>query len=496
MDTDRERRILTRITRIIANLRMKRSGTKSAIGLAVLCALLPAGCAVGPNYKRPPVNAPGAFRNDTEVQTNSFANLPWWQVFHDETLQDLVRVALTNNYDLRIAVARVEQAQALEAQARAQYFPQVNYAAAAGRGKNVAGGAPAPTGTQGSVFGADVNASWEIDLWGQIRRLNESARAQYLGTEEARRDVMISLIGQVAQDYFQLLALDKRLQIARDSTNSFGESLRIFNDRLEHGVASKLETSSAEALMASAAATIPELEQQIAQQEDQLSVLLGENPRVIERGNPSLDNQLPPEVPAGLPASLLERRPDIREAEQELRSANAQVGVAVSDFLPQLNLTGLFGAVSPGLSAATSGGAVAWSVAAGLTGPLFHGGQLRAQYKEALAVRDQFALQYQATVLNAFGEVSDALVSREKLATAREQEGLAVVAYKEAVDISFKRYQQGQSSYYEVLQEQQLLFPAEDGLVQTQLNQLLAVVQLYRSLGGGWQVEDRSAKSE
>ena len=248
--------------------------------------------------------------------------------------------------------------------------------------------------------------------------------------------------------------------------------------------------------MASAAATIPELEQQIAQQEDQLSVLLGQNPRSIERGNPSLDNQLPPEVPAGLPSSLLERRPDIREAEQELKSANAQVGVAVSDFLPQLNLTGLFGVASPGLSAATSGGQVAWSIAAGLAGPLFHGGQLRAQYREALAVRDQFALQYQSTVLNAFGEVSDALVSREKLATAREQEGLAVAAYKEAVDISQKRYQQGQSSYYEVLQEQQLLFPAEDGLVQTQLNQLLAVVQLYRSLGGGWRVEDRNAKSE
>lgn len=466
---------------------MKRVGTNLAFGIAALCVLLAAGCAVGPNYKRPAVSAPGAFRNDPEVQTNSFANLPWWQVFHDETLQNLVRVALTNNYDLRIAVTRVMQAQAQAAEARSQYFPQANYALEAGKGKNVSGGAPAPTGTSGSIFGADVNASWEIDLWGQIRRLNESAKAQYLETEEARRDVMISLIGQVAQDYFQLLALDRRLQIARDSTNSFGESLTIFNERLQHGVASRLETSSAEALMASAAATIPELEQQIAEQEDQLSVLLGQNPRTIERGNPSLDGQFPPEVPAGLPSNLLERRPDIREAEQALRSANAQVGVAVSDFLPQLNLTGLFGGVTPELSAVSSGGDVAWSIAASLTGPLFHGGQLRAQYKLALAVRDQFALQYQQTVLNAFSEVSDALVSREKLALARDQEGRAVAAYKEAVDISMKRYQQGQSSYYEVLQEQQLLFPAEDSLVQTQLDQLLAVVQLYRALGGGWQ---------
>ena len=470
--------------------RMKQVGPILAFGIAALCGLMLAGCAVGPNYQRPPVNAPSAFRNDMEAQTNSFANLPWWQVFHDDTLQSLVRVALTNNYDLRIAVARVLEAQAQEAEARAQYFPQVNYAAEAGKGKNVSGGQPAPTGTGGSIFGADVNASWEIDLWGQIRRLNESARAQYLATVEARRDVLISLIGQVAQDYFQLLALDKRLQIARDSTNSFGQSLTIFNERLQHGVASRLETSSAEALMASAAATIPELEQQIAQQEDQLSVLLGQNPRSIERGNPSLDNQLPPEVPAGLPSSLLERRPDIREAEQELRSANAQVGVAVSDFLPQLNLTGLFGGVTPELAAASSGGDVAWSIAASLTGPLFHGGALRAQYKQTLATRDQFTLQYQETVLNAFSEVSDALISRQKLALAKDQEGLAVAAYRDAVDISMKRYQQGQSSYYEVLQEQQLLFPAEDSLVQTQLNQLLAVVQLYRALGGGWQNSD------
>src|SRR5579859_4570879 len=181
---------------------MKRVGTNITFGIAALCVLLAAGCAVGPNYKRPAVNAPGVFRNDAEVQTNSFANLPWWQVFHDETLQNLVRMALTNNYDLRIAVTRVMQAQALAAEARSQYYPQVNYAAAAGKGKNVSGGSPAPTGQSGSIFGADVNASWEIDLWGQIRRLNESAKAQYLETEEARRDVTISLIGQVAQDYF------------------------------------------------------------------------------------------------------------------------------------------------------------------------------------------------------------------------------------------------------------------------------------------------------
>jgi multidrug efflux system outer membrane protein len=459
-----------------------------------LCALLPAGCAVGPNYHRPPVSAPETFRSENEISTNSFADLPWWRVFHDDTLQNLIRTALTNNYDLRIAVTRVEQAGAIAAQARAQFFPQVNYAGFAGTGQNVADNMPSPTGTRGTVFGADANASWEIDLWGQIRRLNESARAQFLASREAQRDVTISLIAQVAQDYFQLLALDRQLEVARQSTNSFGESLKLFNEQLRGGVASKLETSSAEALMDSAAATVPELEQQIVLQENQLSVLLGRNPGAILREDTSLERQMPPDVPAGLPSALLERRPDIREAEQQLRSANAQVGVAVADFFPQLNLTGLFGGASPELSALTSGGDVAWSIAAGLTGPLFHGGQLRAQYAQARAIRDQFALQYQAAVLNAFQEVSDALISREKLADARTLQSRAVDDYKEAVKISMERYRLGNADYYEVLQEQQLLFPEEDSLVQTQLNQLLAVVQLYLALGGDWEAEETVVK--
>ena len=390
---------------------------------------------------------------------------------------------------MRIAVTRVEQARALAAQARSQFLPQLDYAGFAGKGRNVSANQPSPTGTGGAVIGGDVNASWEIDLWGRLRRLNESARAQYLASQEARRDVTISLIAQVAQDYFQLLALDQQLEIARQTTNSFGESLKIFDERLRGGVASKLETASAEALMDAAAATIPELEQQIQLQENELSVLLGQNPGAILRGNPALELQLPPEVPAGLPSTLLERRPDIREAEQQLRSANAQVGVARAAFFPQLNLTGLFGATSPELAASTAGGALAaWEIAAGLTGPLFHGGQLRAQYAQARAARDQAALHYQAAVLNAFQEISGALISREKLAAARAQQGRAVEAYKIAVKIALERYRLGNADYYEVLQEQQLLFPAENSLVQIQLNQLLAVVQLYRALGGGWEV--------
>lgn len=455
---------------------------------AALC--LFSGCAVGPNYQRPPISAPETFRGEDKktADTNSIAELPWWQVFQDENLQKLIRVALTNNYDLRIAVTRVEQSRAMYAEARAGFFPQLDYAASAGHGQNVgSGGTPSPTGTSGTIFTGDASAAWEIDLFGRIRRLNESARAKYFASQEARHDVIISLIAQVAQSYFQLVALDRELQIARDSTNSFGQSLKIFNERLVGGVASKLETSSAEALMDSAAATMPNLEQRIEMQENQLRVLLGQNPGAILRGDSSLEEQLPPEIPAGLPSWLLERRPDIREAEQQLRSANAQVGVAVADFFPQLNLTGLFGEVSPDLSTFLSGGGdVAWSVAAGLAGPIFHGGQLRAQYAQARATREQFALQYQATVLNAFQEVSDALITRRKSAVARTDQSRAVDAYKVAVKLSMERYRLGSADYYEVLQEQQQLFPAENSLAQSQLNQLLAVVQLYRALGGGW----------
>ena len=463
---------------------------RGSYGIQLLLGLLTLtfGCAVGPNYQPPPIHTPQTFRGENVMSTNSIASLPWWEVFHDVTLQGLIRTALTNNYDVRIAITRVEQARAFADQARSGFFPTLNYEAQAGRGKNMnLSGSPTPIGITANIFSADVNTSWELDLWGRIRRLNESARAQFLATQEAERDVTISFIAQVAQDYFQLLALDRELEVARETTNSFGLSLKLFNQRLTGGVATILETASAEALMDSAAATMPDLERQIVLVENHLSVLLGQNPGGIQHENVSLEKQSPPEIPAGLPSTLLERRPDIREAEQQLRSANAQVGVAVADFFPQLNLTGLLVQVSTEVSTFTAGAPNAWSVAAGLTGPLFQGGRLRAQYRQAKAARDQFALQYQYAVLNALQEVSNALVSREKFAAAGARQAHAVSAYKEAVRIAMERYRMGNASYYEVLQEQQLLFPAENTLVQTQLNELLSVVQLYRALGGGWE---------
>jgi len=453
----------------------------------LLCVLFAAGCVVGPDYKRPDARPPASFRGDEGARTNSLGDAPWPELFQDPALRELIQTALTNNYDLRLAVARVVEARAVLAQNRSLYWPQAAYEAGAGAGRNVTAGAPSNNGgPAGTSLGFDGSVSWEIDLWGRIRRLNESARAQYLATEEARRNVTLSLIAEVAGAYFQLLALDKELSIAQESTNSFAQSLAIFSQRLSGGVSSKLETASARAALAAAAAAIPELRRQIAVEENQLRILLGLPPGPVARGRAALEDQRLPDVPPGLPSALLERRPDIRQAEQLMRSANARVGVAQADFYPRLSLTALFGQVSPELSTLTSGSANAWEAAAELTGPIFEGGMLKGQLRQARAQWDEARLQYQATVLNALGEVANALAAREQLARERLEQARAVAAYQEAVQVASQRYLGGQANYYELLQEQQQLFPAQDALTRTLLNQLLATVQLYKALGGGW----------
>jgi multidrug efflux system outer membrane protein len=298
--------------------------------------------------------------------------------------------------------------------------------------------------------------------------------------------VTAALVSSVAQAYFQLLALDEELRIALESTNSFGQSLKIFSERYRGGVASKLEVASAEALRAAAGASAIELQRQIVAQENLISVLLGVNPGPLSRGPGLLAEALPPDVPPGLPSALLERRPDVRQAEANLRAANAQVGVAKADFFPRLTLTALLGQASTELSTFTAGANNAWSIGAGLAGPLFQGGLLRAQYRAARAAWDEARLQYQSTILTAFREVADALAARSQLAAERVEQARAVAAYQEAVKVANERYVQGRASYYEVLQEQQSLFPAENMLTQIQLNQFQAAVQLYRALGGGW----------
>ncbi|MGA3007646.1 MAG: efflux transporter outer membrane subunit [Opitutaceae bacterium] len=454
--------------------------------------MLLAGCAIGPNYKRPDVKAPAAFRDQATATDRSFADVAWWDIYRDNQLKALVRAALADGFDARIAAARVDEARAIAAQVHGQLFPALGYEGNADRGRNATLGNANPLGNGATTNGFDgyVGAAWELDLWGRVRRLNEQARAEYLATEEARRGVLLSLASQVATAYFQLLELDAELAIAHQETDSFGDSLKLFNQRLQGGVVSKLDTSSAEAAMAMSAAHVPELERQIAIKESLISVLLGHNPGALVRSGRLSDEPTPPEVPAGLPSQLLERRPDIREAEENARAANAGIGVTVGGFLPRIGLSALIGAVSPQLDHLTTHAAGLWSVGAEATGPLFQGGGLRGQYREAKAEWEEAKLHYQQTALNAFAEVADALVSRQKLAAVRGQLEQAVGAYQEAVKISRQRYTEGNASYYEVLQAQQQLFPAEVALAQTRRDELLAVIQLYQALGGGWKLTD------
>jgi outer membrane protein, multidrug efflux system len=460
--------------------------------LVVLLTMMLSGCLVGPNYQRPPVNAPVAFRGaDGATQQASLADLPWWDVFKDDTLKALVQQALTNNYDLKIAVTRIEQSRQIEAQVRSQFYPQLNYQTALSGGKNEYLGAVAPNnGTTQAAFWGALSAAWEIDVWGRIRRQSEAANAQYLATEEGKRAVMLSLVGDVSQAYFELLGLQLQLEVAKEATKNFGETLKLFTQRLEGGVASKLQTSAAAADEANAAAQIPQIELQIALKENQISVLLGQNPNGIATTAKLLEEVIPPDVPAGLPSALLERRPDILSAEQQVRAANAQVGVAVANYFPQIGLTSFFGRGSAPLEDLASGKATTWSAAASLAGPIFRGGQLKAAKLQAIAFWEETKLQYEQSALNAFQDVSNALISRTKYDAIRIDQQRAVQNYQEAVRIATLRYNAGKASYYEVLQQQQLLFPAETALAITETNRRVVVVQLYRALGGGWNLTD------
>ena len=436
-----------------------------------------------PRFKRRRI-----FVSRSSQTTNSLGDLPWWQVFKDPLLLNLIGTAITNNYDLKQAVARVEQARNQAAAANAAFFPQVGYSGDIGRGRNALYNSPAAlNGATVTSAQLNLNAAWEIDVWGRIRRSSEAARAQYLATDEARRGVMITLVSDVATAYFQLLQFDQELQIQRAATNAYAGSYRIFNDRLFNGVASKLETDRAAAALANAAAAIPQLEIQIATTEDQLNVLLGRNPGPIIRNSLTNQPQLAPEIPAGLPSELLRRRPDVLQSEQSLIAANANIGVSVANFFPQIGLTTFFGKASPELSAFTAGSANLWNLGGTMAGPIFQGGQLRAQYRAAKAQFDEAKAAYQQTILTSFQEVSDALITRQKLAEEYVYDGQAVVALAESVDLATQRYLNGKSSYYEVLQAQQELYPTQRAQVQTQVGELLAIVQLYKALGGGWQ---------
>jgi multidrug efflux system outer membrane protein len=446
------------------------------------------GCVSGPNYQRPQVAIPEAIRGQVNpTDAASFADQPWWGIFHDDALNGLIAEALKNGYDVRIAAARVAEAEANTGIVRAERFPAITPQAQVGRGQTSLFSSSA--GAIGTIGSVNLGLSWELDLWGRVRRSNEAALAQLLASEEARRGVYLSLVSEVATTYFQLRQLDLQLEIARRSTAAFQGTFDLFNRRLQGGTASALETASAEASLAATAATIPDLERQIAAQENLLAFLLGRNPGPIPRGAVLNDQFLPPEIPPGLPSDLLKRRPDLREAEQLLIAANAEIGVAKADFFPQISLTAALGGVAPQVSELFRQGKT-WSIGAGLFGPILQPGRLRNQYRAALARWEEAKVRYEQGVNNAFDETSTALLAYQKYAEVETARAREVRAFQDAFKIANQRYVAGLSSYLEVLQTQQQLFPAEILLAQARYNRLATLVQLYRALGGGWNLSD------
>lgn len=415
--------------------------------------LLVTGCALGPQYKRPEFHPPANYYTEQQAQQNSEADLGWWELFKDPVLQNLIREAFSNNYDLKLAVSRVEDERALLGVTHSQYFPQVDYGGGVG-------GVRAKLIPNHTYYSYNFSTIWEIDLFGRIRKLNEAQRAAYFSSEEARRDVRLLVLSEIAQGYFRLRALDEQLEIARRTVVSFQDTVDLFQKKLQGGAASGLEVSRAQAALSNVAAVIPDLERQIVAQENALDLLLGRNPGPIVRGTALADQYDPPDIPAGLPASLMERRPDLREAEQNLIQANAEVGVAKSNFFPTISLTGAFGGESPQLSELTGTGK-AWSLAGTLTGPLFTAGRLKNEYRASLAARDLAQISFERAVTQAFGEVSTSLSAHQQLAKAYQVQLNSVASYRESVQISLVRYVSGLSNYFEVLDAQVQLYPVE-----------------------------------
>jgi multidrug efflux system outer membrane protein len=449
-----------------------------------LLPLLLTGCTVGPKYQRPAFQPPANYYTEEQVKQISAADLAWWDLFRDPVLQSLIREALRNNYDLQLAVSRVEQERALAGVTRSQYFPQVEYNSSIAGQKG-----PEPFVPNHTYYEYGFSSIWEIDLFGRIRKLNEAQRAVYFSSEEARRDVRLLVLSKVAQGYFQLRALDAQLEIAHRTVASFQDTLDIFQHKFTGGAASGLEVARAQAALSNVAAVIPDLERQIVAQENSLNLLLGRNPGPITRGSALADQYDPPEVPAGLPATLLERRPDLREAEQNLVAANANVGVAKANFFPTISLTAAFGGISPQLSELTGTGK-AWSVAGNMAGPLFTAGRLRNQYRAALAQREQAKILFEQAVTQAFGEVSTSISAHQQLAKSYREQMRSVEAYRESVHLSLIRYDSGLTSYLDTIDAQIQMFPAETSTVIYDLGRKLALVNLYQALGGGWNLTD------
>ncbi len=458
-----------------------------------LCALglLLSGCTVGPNYKRPNTDAPTAYRGLTTEEAvapsaQSLGDQKWWEVFQDEQLQKLIRAALTQNFDVRIAATRVLEAQEQVTITRANQFPVVNVV---GTGTNLHNPATGPIPSYGLTLGKIIaSAQWDADFWGKYRRGTEAARANLLAADWARQEVNATLVANVAAAYFQLRELDLELDISEKALASRNESLELTKTLEEHGINTILDVRQAEQLVYTAAADIADLKRRIGQQEDFLSILVGSNPGPIApRGKELIDQPHPPAIPAGLPSALLERRPDIRESEELLVAANAQIGAARAAYFPDISLTAAPGFQSSSLANLFSGSAGLWTFAGTVTQPIFNAGQIRSGVRLAQAQQQQALLTYQQTIQGAFRDVSDALIAYQQNQEFRAQEELLAHAAEDAARLSGKRYEAGTTNYLEVLTNETNYLSANLGLAQARLNELLALVQIYKALGGGWQ---------
>jgi len=455
---------------------------------AFVSTILP-GCAVGPNYHRPAVQTPSNFRDlnensQVQAQAASYADLPWWQVFQDPQLQELIRTALKQNYNLQIATERINAARAQLVVTRSNLFPQVQ-----GNG-NFSGGKESTFQTKFNFLTLTADAAFQLDLFGKLRRATEASRAQLLATEDAKQTVVLTLVSDVASDYFALRALDLQLEITQGTVEAQEDAVRLTNLRLNHGVATKLDVLQAQQVLDTANAEIPDLERQVAQEENAISILLGNYPQAIQRGKPLVEQPLPPEVPPGLPSTLMERRPDIREAEQNLVAANAEIGVAKAEFFPQISLTGSGGGAfgrSSAFSSLMSSQIATWSYGAQVSQPIFTGGALRGNLRLAEAQHQQALIAYKQAIQQAFTDVSDGLIGYQKFHEVRVRQEASVADLQESVRLSNMRYKGGTTTYLEVLDGQRSLFSAELTLAQARGSEYQSLVQLYRALGGGWQ---------
>ncbi len=476
--------------------RKARPARETRLSITLLAAFAAlAGCAVGPDYERPHTEAPAEYRGAPTASTeHSLADLDWSQVFPDPVLAELIHTGLANNFDLRTAAARVEEYRSYAGVARGALFPQVGVGLGYSANNNSRLQDPALFASDHTDrnYNASVQLSWEFDLFGRLRRQDESAIALWLASEQGRRSVVVTLIGDLATAYYTLLELDLELDISIKTLKSNTDQVQFYSDRLEGGASNRLEVDQAEANRASTAATLHDVERRIALQENLINLLLGRGPGPVPRGDSLTAQSLPPELPLGLPLQLLERRPDILQAEQGLVSANADIGAAKALFFPSISITAATGGLSHDFNDLGKSDAGIWSFGANIFQPLFQGGAIRSNYAAAKARFDQAMAQYQKAVQNGFRDTADAVATIEKKRAAAIEVEKGVVALRDAADLARSRYEGGLSSYLDILIADQSLFSAELSLARIRADEHIAVVSLYRALGGGWQAADAS----